>query len=134
MFSSRREIQVYIIIIDKIENDLVVEVNLAAPYFVPGKKLYERVRWCLKDKLQLTFKFLMSWTKEGWSSCTLTVMLIILKPLLPQSEKWTLLRGDWLATVSDPDVFLRWDQNFCSPSGLTWETNKFSAFKENLNC
>lgn len=50
----------------KIENDLVVEVNLAAPYFVPGKKLYERVRWCLKDKLQLTFKFLMSWTKEGW--------------------------------------------------------------------
>jgi len=40
-------------------------VNLAAPYFVPGKKLYERVRWCLKDKLQLTFKFLMSWTNEG---------------------------------------------------------------------
>jgi len=47
------------------EHDLVVEVNLAAPYFVPGKKLYERVRWCLKDKLQLTFKFLMSWTNEG---------------------------------------------------------------------
>ncbi|KAL9975721.1 hypothetical protein ACROYT_G012913 [Oculina patagonica] len=46
----------------------IVEVNLAAPYFVPGKKLYERVRWCLKDKLQLTFKFLMSWTKEGHSS------------------------------------------------------------------
>lgn len=49
----------------KCYNDLVVEVNLAAPYFVPGKKLYERVRWCLKDKLQLTFKFLMGWTNEG---------------------------------------------------------------------
>jgi len=47
------------------EHDLVVEVNLAAPYFVPGKKLYERVRWCFKDNLQLTFKFLMSWTNEG---------------------------------------------------------------------
>ncbi|XP_020623915.1 ribonuclease P protein subunit p40-like [Orbicella faveolata] len=46
----------------------IVEVNLAAPYFVPGKKLYERVRWCLKDKLELTFKFLMSWTNEGQSS------------------------------------------------------------------
>ncbi|XP_058972910.2 ribonuclease P protein subunit p40-like isoform X1 [Pocillopora verrucosa] len=42
-----------------------VEVNLAAPNFVPGKKVYERVRWCLKDNLPLTFKFLMSWTNEG---------------------------------------------------------------------
>lgn len=57
----------------KNENDLVVEVNLAAPYFVPGKKLYERVRWCLKDKLQLTFKFLMSWTNEGQQNPDTTV-------------------------------------------------------------
>lgn len=45
--------------------NLDVEVNLAAPNFVPGKKVYERVRWCLKDNLPLTFKFLMSWTNEG---------------------------------------------------------------------
>ena len=45
--------------------NLDVEINLAAPNFVPGKKVYERVRWCLKDNLQLTFKFLMSWTNEG---------------------------------------------------------------------
>ena len=51
----------YLVIYD----DLVVEVDLAAPYFVPGKKLYERVRWCLKDKHHLAFKFLMSWTSEG---------------------------------------------------------------------
>ena len=43
----------------------VVEVDLASSYFVPGKKQYERVRWCLKDNQLLTFKFLMSWTCEG---------------------------------------------------------------------
>ena len=47
------------------KNDSVVEVDLTAPYFVPGKKHYDRVRWCLKDKQQLTFKFLMSWKNEG---------------------------------------------------------------------
>ena len=43
----------------------VVEVDLASSYFVPGKKQYERVRWCLKENQLLTFKFLMSWTCEG---------------------------------------------------------------------
>ena len=43
----------------------VVEVDLASSYFAPGKKQYERVRWCLKDNQLLTFKFLMSWTCKG---------------------------------------------------------------------
>lgn len=42
-----------------------IEINLASSNFVPGKKIYDRVRWCLKDNLPLKFKFLMSWTNEG---------------------------------------------------------------------
>ncbi|XP_068697129.1 ribonuclease P protein subunit p40-like isoform X1 [Montipora foliosa] len=46
----------------------IVEVDLKAPYFVPGKKYYDRVKWCLKEKEPMTFKFIMSWTNEGHTS------------------------------------------------------------------
>ncbi|XP_067055757.1 ribonuclease P protein subunit p40-like isoform X1 [Acropora muricata] len=46
----------------------IVEVDLKAPHFVPGKKNYDRVKWCLKENQPMTFKFLMSWTKAGRTS------------------------------------------------------------------
>ncbi|XP_038070339.1 ribonuclease P protein subunit p40-like [Patiria miniata] len=38
-----------------------VEVNLVAESFCKGKKNYERVQWCFKDRLDLTFDFLLAW-------------------------------------------------------------------------
>ena len=43
----------------------VIEVDLTATFFVPGKKFYERVKWCLKERMDLKFKFLMFWTNDG---------------------------------------------------------------------
>ena len=31
--------------------------------FVPGKKFYDRVQWCLKDKLKMDC--LVTWTPDG---------------------------------------------------------------------
>ena len=53
------------IIISNQTISLVVELDLKSTSFVPGKKIYERVRWCLKDRLELQFKFLISWVKQG---------------------------------------------------------------------
>lgn len=33
----------------------IVEINLVKPTFTPGKKNYERVKWCLKDRLNLRY-------------------------------------------------------------------------------
>ena len=43
----------------------VVKIDLLADYFVPGKKNYERVRWCVTDQLQLKFDFLLTWVPPG---------------------------------------------------------------------
>ncbi|XP_031573771.1 ribonuclease P protein subunit p40-like isoform X2 [Actinia tenebrosa] len=40
----------------------VVEIDLKSPSFHPGKNLYERVRWCLKEHLDLEFEFVFTWT------------------------------------------------------------------------
>ena len=42
-----------------------VEVDLAAPSFRPGKPSYERVKWCLTDRLGLEAPFIISWWPEG---------------------------------------------------------------------
>ncbi|CAG2054160.1 unnamed protein product [Timema podura] len=39
----------------------VVRLNLRADHFCPGKKNYERVRWCLSHGPQLTFNLLIVW-------------------------------------------------------------------------
>ncbi|XP_022108715.1 ribonuclease P protein subunit p40-like isoform X1 [Acanthaster planci] len=38
-----------------------VEVNLVGESFCKGKRSYERVQWCFKERLDLTFDFLMAW-------------------------------------------------------------------------
>lgn len=43
----------------------VVKIGLADADFVPGEKRYERVRWCLTDRLGLEFAFLFTWTPSG---------------------------------------------------------------------
>ena len=34
---------------------------MASDSFCPGKKLYERVKWCLTDRLNLKFDLLFTW-------------------------------------------------------------------------
>ncbi|XP_033626617.1 ribonuclease P protein subunit p40-like [Asterias rubens] len=38
-----------------------VEINLTAESFCKGKKHYERVQWCLKERLDMTFDILLAW-------------------------------------------------------------------------
>ena len=42
-----------------------VEVDLAAACFKPGKPNYERVKWCLTDRLGLEALFVISWWPKG---------------------------------------------------------------------
>ena len=43
----------------------VVEVDLAAGCFKPAKPNYERVKWCLTDRLGLEASFVISWWPKG---------------------------------------------------------------------
>ncbi|XP_013402583.1 ribonuclease P protein subunit p40-like [Lingula anatina] len=45
----------------KLPTKYVVEINLTEEYFTPGKNYYERVKWCLTDRLSLVFDFLVAW-------------------------------------------------------------------------
>ncbi|XP_077983099.1 uncharacterized protein LOC144437939 [Glandiceps talaboti] len=47
--------------IHKKQRKFVIEIDLTATAFHPGKKNYERVSWCLKDRLDLNFDFYLSW-------------------------------------------------------------------------
>ncbi|KAK3603401.1 hypothetical protein CHS0354_009381 [Potamilus streckersoni] len=42
----------------------VIEINVKDPTFVPGKKLYERIKRCLTEHLNLKFDFLLTWGPE----------------------------------------------------------------------
>lgn len=44
---------------------LVVEVELKAAHFKPGKANYERVKQCLNERLNQEVDFILSWTCQG---------------------------------------------------------------------
>ena len=43
----------------------VVEIDLKAAHFKPGKANYERVKQCLNEILNLKVDFILSWTDQG---------------------------------------------------------------------
>ena len=46
---------------------VVVDIDLNSSSFKPGKKGYNRIKWCLQDRLNLKFNFLVTWTPSGKS-------------------------------------------------------------------
>ena len=46
----------------------VIELDLTAPHFKPGKPNYERVKWCLSGRLGMEADFVISWTCHGKAS------------------------------------------------------------------
>ncbi|KAK7497717.1 hypothetical protein BaRGS_00011112 [Batillaria attramentaria] len=51
----------------------VVDVDLTPDFFTPGRKNYDRVLWCLKDRLNLTFDLLVAWTPHEEAICPSSV-------------------------------------------------------------
>ncbi|XP_063441897.1 ribonuclease P protein subunit p40-like [Mytilus trossulus] len=47
----------------------IVDIDLTSPSFKPGKKCYNRVKWCFKDRLGLKFNFLATWTPSDNEVC-----------------------------------------------------------------
>ena len=43
----------------------VIEVDLKAAHFKPGKANYERVKRCLSERLSQDVDFVLSWTGHG---------------------------------------------------------------------
>ena len=43
----------------------MIELDLTAPHFKPGKPNYERVKWCLSGRLDMEADFVISWTYNG---------------------------------------------------------------------
>lgn len=54
-------------------NKFVVDIDLTPDYFTPGRKNYNRVLWCLKDRLDLVFDLLVSWTPHEKAVCPSSV-------------------------------------------------------------
>ena len=44
---------------------LVVEVDLKAAHFKPGKANYERVRQCLNERMEQDVDFIIGWADHG---------------------------------------------------------------------
>jgi hypothetical protein len=44
------------------QNRFNVTINLADDSFQPGSKHFERVKWCLTDRLGLRFRLVMAWS------------------------------------------------------------------------
>lgn len=53
----------------KTQMKYVVRIDLTAPLFQPGKKNFERVKWCLTERLNLSFNFLVTWMPNDSSIC-----------------------------------------------------------------
>lgn len=51
----------------------VVEINMVHTDFSPGKKFYERVKWCLTDRLNLKFDLLLTWEPATQSTCPTSI-------------------------------------------------------------
>ncbi|XP_046552878.1 ribonuclease P protein subunit p40-like [Haliotis rubra] len=50
-------------------NKYVIHIDLTADCFMPGRKNYNRVWWCLKDRLNLVFNFLVRWVPDDNNIC-----------------------------------------------------------------
>lgn len=48
----------------------VVEVDLKAEFFKPGKPYYERAKFCLKEKDNLSADFILVWDNTGMYKVT----------------------------------------------------------------
>jgi len=48
----------------------VVNIDLTAESFLPGKKCWERVRWCLTDRLNLNMNYLFLWQPIDAEICS----------------------------------------------------------------
>ena len=52
----------------------VVEVDLTAPNFKPGKPNYDRVQWCLSGRLGLKADFTIAWTPKGLATSLVVIV------------------------------------------------------------
>lgn len=56
------------------KNDIyVVKIDLKADHFRPGKKGYDKVMNCLKNRIQLKFNFLVSWVPHDSQVCSSSI-------------------------------------------------------------
>ena len=55
----------------------MVEVDLTAPNFKPGKPNYDRVQWCLTGRLGLKADFTIAWTPKGHATIHNTLLLYV---------------------------------------------------------
>lgn len=60
----------------KTQMKYVVRVDLTAPHFQQGKKNFERVKWCLSERLNLSFNFLITWIPNGATSLHIICLIL----------------------------------------------------------
>ncbi|XP_071957361.1 ribonuclease P protein subunit p40-like [Antedon mediterranea] len=49
----------------------IIEIDLLNPSFQEGKKNYEHVQWCFKDRLDLVFTFMVTWQPNDFNQTDL---------------------------------------------------------------
>ena len=54
----------------------VIRIDLTLPHFKPGGKHFERVKWCMNERLDLKFDFLVAWLPQGNFSHLVTCLSI----------------------------------------------------------
>lgn len=52
-------------------------IELKAAHFCPGKKNYERIKWCLTSRMNLNFDIIMAWDPPGKLFNSYLIIMII---------------------------------------------------------
>lgn len=86
----------------------VVRIDLTLPHFKPGRKSFERVRWCLNERLDLKFDFLVTWVPHG--NCPLATSLAAVCGFHITWAKWyaQILHVHWKDVIILPSDTRRW--------------------------
>lgn len=79
----------------------IIEINLLAESFQPGRKLYDRVHWCLTDRLALTMTFLLAFVPHDSN----TVTSIPFLHDIPHREITNTETVDTLMNIHIPAIF-----------------------------
>ncbi|KAL8623421.1 hypothetical protein ACOMHN_037956 [Nucella lapillus] len=83
----------------------VIDVDLNAKSFAPGRKGYDRALWCLKDRLDLTFDLLLSWTSHDDAICASSVARFLTTKGLAVSPVPLCVQVQWLHRAKVPALY-----------------------------
>ncbi|KAK6185951.1 hypothetical protein SNE40_008078 [Patella caerulea] len=125
----------------------VVQIDLKAASFVPGKKLYERVKTCLHQQTDLTFDLLVHWCPPNDQICPSSIKLYFEKrkfcsTLVPVDKCYRLIENfrhpvitsQQVEPTSSPDYQDVFEWLGCVACDINLDSTSSESYLSTLSC